>query len=318
MWSYVIRRLLYSIPVYLGILLLVMAALRVNDPVYAYLSKDASQEEYEAFKEKAGLDQPFPAQYGKFLVSVVRLDFSRQSWDKPGESVGALLRQSVGPTLAITVPALVLTSVLSILIGLISAFNRGRWLDKTLVTVAVLGMSVSFLVYIVLGQYFGAFQLNMALGEPVFAVQGYDTSKPGWWIHFCLLPVLISTIVAMGYDTRFYRTVMVEECHKDYLRTARAKGLTETRVMFKHMLKNAMISIVTRVMITLPFLIMGSILLEMYFNIPGMGKMLITALNAKDFPVVEGFTAVFAALFLLTNILTDVLYGVVDPRVRLQ
>jgi peptide/nickel transport system permease protein len=291
-----------------------MAALRVNDPVYAYLSKDASAEEYEAFKEKAGLDKPFFVQYGSFLGT----SLSRQSWDKPGESVGALLNQSVGPTLAITVPALVLTSVLSILIGLISAFNRGRWLDKTLVTVAVLGMSVSFLVYIVLGQYFGAFQLNMALGEGLFAVQGYDTSRPAWWIHFCLLPVLISTIVAMGYDTRFYRTVMVEECTKDYLRTARAKGLSETRVMFKHMLKNAMISIVTRVMITLPFLIMGSILLEMYFNIPGMGKMLITALNAKDFPVVEGFTAVFAAIFLITNILTDVLYGVVDPRVRLS
>ena len=142
---------------------------------------------------------------------------------------------------------------------------------------AVLGMSVSFVVYIVLLQYFGAFKLNEDLGLDVFAIQGYETDHPGWWPYYCLLPVLISTIVAMGYDTRFYRTVMVEETTKDHIRTARAKGVPEYRVMFVHLLKNAMISIVTRIMITLPFLITGSILLEIYFNIPGMGKTLITA-----------------------------------------
>ena len=129
---------------------------------------------------------------------------------------------------------------------------------------------------------------------------------------------MISTIVAMGYDTRFYRTVMVEETQRDYIRTARAKGLTERRVMFKHMLKNAMISIITRIMITLPFLVTGSILLEMYFNIPGMGRTLITAIKGLDFPIVQTFTAIFAALFIVSNILTDVLYALVDPRVRLQ
>ena len=179
-------------------------------------------------------------------------------------------------------------------------------------------MSVSFVVYIVLGQYFAAFRLNETLGETLFAVQGYDTSVPGWWVRFCMLPVLISTIVAMGYDTRFYRSVMVEETTKDYIRTARAKGISERQVMFKHMLKNAMVSIVTRIMITLPFLVVGSILLEMYFNIPGMGKVLINAINNRDFPVIQGFTAVFAVIFIVSNILTDVLYGVVDPRVRLS
>ena len=114
-----------------------------------------------------------------------------------------------------------------------------------------------------LGQYFGAFKLNQAVGSPVFAVQGYEIDRPGWWFYYCLLPVLISTIVAMGYDTRFYRTVMVEETNKDYIRTARAKGLAESVVMFKHMLKNAMVSIVTRIMITLPFLIIGSLVLAL-------------------------------------------------------
>lgn len=315
MASYVIRRILYNIPVFLGILLIVMAALRVQDPISLRLGKHATQEDYETKKKEAGLDKPFYEQYGEFVWG---FDLARESWDKPGKTVGELIGDAVGPSLSITLPALALTALISIVIGLVSAFNRGRALDRTLVTLAVLGMSVSFLVYIVLGQYFGAFKLNEALGADVFAVQGYDTDRPGWWFYYCLLPVLISTIVAMGYDTRFYRTVMVEECGKDYIRTARAKGLKESKVMFKHMLKNAMVSIVTRIMITFPFLITGSILLEMYFNIPGMGKVLITAINAKDFPVIQGFTALFAIIFILSNILTDVLYAVVDPRVRLS
>jgi len=315
MLSYVIRRLLYNVPVYLGILLIVMVALRVNNPVSVYLSKNADQEEIDQFRKMAGLDDSYPAQYWDYRKG---FSLDKDSWKNPGLKVSEMLRGAVWPTVAITLPALLLTSVLSIVIGLVAAFNRGRGIDRALVITAVIGMSVSFLVYIVLGQYFGAFKLNESLGSTLFAVQGFDTSQPGWWIKFCLLPVIISTIVAMGYDTRFYRSVMVEETTKDYIRTARAKGLTERRIMFTHMLKNAMVSIMTRIMITLPFLVTGSILLEMYFNIPGMGKVLISAINAKDFPVIQGFTAVFAVIFILSNILTDVLYGVVDPRVRLS
>ena len=133
-----------------------------------------------------------------------------------------------------------------------------------------------------------------------------------------LLPVLISVIVSMGYDTRFYRAVMVEETQADYITTARAKGAPQSKVMFVHMLRNAMIPIVTRVMITLPFLVTGSILLEEFFGIPGMGYVLLSAIRNNDFPVVEGFTAVFAGLFILSIIATDILYAVFDPRVRLQ
>ena len=315
MLTYVIRRLLYSIPVYLGILLIVMVALRVADPTSLHVGKHATEEEYATAKKNLGLDRPFHEQFGEFLYG---LDWETESWDKPGQTVGELISRSIFPSLAITLPALVFTSLISIVLGLVSAFHRGKMLDRVLVTAAVLGMSISYLVYIVLGQYFGAFKFTEVTGISLFAVQGYDTSRAGWWVYYCMLPVLISTIVAMGYDTRFYRTVMVEETNKDYIRTARAKGLSENKVMFKHMLKNAMVSIVTRIMITLPFLITGSILAEIYFNIPGMGKMLITAITGKDFPVVQGFTAVFAILFIVSNILTDVLYGIVDPRVRLS
>lgn len=327
MGAYVVRRLLWNIPAYLGILFFVQVALWSGpNPVFTKLGKHPSAGDKKRVTEELGLDRPRSVQYLDYVTGYnaktkewgTPFSLSQESWTNPGNSVGHLLSRAVWPSLAITVPSLILTSLISIVIGLISAFYRGKAIDRVLVTLAVLGMSVSFLVYIIFGQYFGAYRMNEWLGTDFFAIQGYDLSRPGGLVYFLALPVLISTIVAMGYDTRYYRAVMVEETNRDYIRTARAKGLSERKVMFKHMLKNAMVSIITRIMITLPFLVMGSILLETFFNIPGMGKMLFSAIINKDFPVIQGFTAVFAILFILSNILTDVLYAVVDPRVRLS
>lgn len=315
MWQYVLRKLLYNIPVYLGILLVVMLALRVNDPVWVRLGKHATKEQYEVEKGKLGLKEGFWRQYGKLLWG---FDLDRQSWDKPGRTVGQELSQSVWPSLAIALPALVLTTLVALATALLAAFRRGRALDRWLMAGAVIGMSISYVVYIILGQYFGAYRLNEWLGTEVFAIQGYDTKRSLWWVHFCVLPVLINAVLAVGYDARFYRAVIVEEATRDHVRTARAKGLTERAVMLKHVLRNALIPVITHVMITLPFLVAGEILVEVYFNIPGMGRTLITAILGKDFPMVQGFTAVFAAIFIVTNILTDVLYALVDPRVRLS
>ena len=317
MWAFIVRRLLYNIPVFLGIVLLVMAALRVHNPAHAFLGKNKSEQDVKAFMEKAGLDQSFAMQYVVFLKKILTFDLTEESWDQPGITVGTRLASSIPPTLALTAPALILTSLISISIGLVSAFFRGRTLDRVLVLGAVLGMCISFLVYIILGQYFGAFWVSREWGIQAFAIDGYEGGLANW-PYYCLLPVLISVIVAMGYDTRFYRAVMVEECERDYIITARAKGVGKSRIMFIHMLKNAMIPIVTRIAISLPFLITGSILLEMYFGIPGMGRSLILAVNTNDFPVIQAFTAFFAAFYILTNILTDVMYAVVDPRVRLS
>lgn len=314
MWAYIFRKLIYNVPVYLTIVLLVMAALRVHDPVYSYLGKNAKPEDIVKYRELVGLDQPFLVQYTRFLTT---FDLGTESWDQRGRTVGEILRTSVGPSLAITVPALVLTTLISICVGIISSYYRGRLVDRTLVVMAVLGMSVSFLVYIILGQYFGAYVLNRSLGRELFAIEGYEPGLANW-AHYCLLPVLISVIVGMGYDTRYYRAVMVEESQRDYIVTALAKGASKRKVMFVHMLKNAMIPIVTRVAISLPFLIMGSILLESFFGIPGMGRTLIAAVRVKDFPVVQAFTAIFALVYIFTIILTDVLYALFDPRVRLS
>lgn len=318
MLSFILRKLLASIPVYLGIVLIVMLCLRVNDPVQAYLGKSASPESIAAQREKMGLDEPFVSQYVSFIGRIVTLNFSEESWERK-QPVGEILASAVVPSLAIPVPALLLTTIVAIGIALLSAYMRGSITDKALMFAAVLGMSISLLVYVVMGQYFGAYWTAQQ-GLDVFAISGYEPvheSVPGNWIRYCLLPVIITVILTIGYDTRFYRAVMVEETGRDYIVTARAKGATKPKIMFVHMLKNAMIPIITHVMITLPFLITGSIVMETFFRIPGMGQTLITAINSKDFPLIQAFTAVFAAIFIATNILTDVLYALVDPRVRL-
>ena len=317
MWAFIIRKLVYNIPVYLAIVMLLMALLRLRDPVDGLLGKNVTEQDRIQKREDLGLNRPFFVQYKELITSIVKRDFSQEVWTEPGVTVGEKLSSAVPKSLALTVPALVITTVISIFIAMLSAFYRGRWVDRLLVFFAVLGMSVSFLVYIIFGQYFGAYRLSQWLGTPVFSIHGYE---PGIlnWAFYMLLPVLISVIVSMGYDTRFYRAVMVEETQADYITTARAKGAPQSKVMFVHMLRNAMIPIITRVMITLPFLVTGSILLEEFFGIPGMGYVLLSAIRNNDFPVVEGFTAVFAGLFIFSIIATDILYAVFDPRVRLQ
>lgn len=326
MLNYIIRRTLYNIPVFLAIIFVVMAALRVNDPVSAQLSKNPTEAEIALKRAEFGLDKPFVVQYKDFIFELATIwDYDERSWDQ-GIRVSEMIGKAVPPSMAITIPTLTMSALISICVGLVSAFNRGKTVDRTLMFLAVIGMSISVLVYIILGQYFGAFvpgqnidgwpfqvTVDASAGESVFFF-----FNPKNWIAFCMLPVMINVIVSLGYDTRFYRAVMVEESAKDYIRTAKAKGASTRRVMFVHMLKNAMIPIITRIMISLPFIITGSILVEVYFGIPGMGRTLISAINSKDFPVIQTFTALFTALFIASNILTDVLYALVDPRVRLS
>lgn len=326
MWNYIIRRTLYNIPVFLAILVVVMAALRVTDPVSAHLGKNASEEQIRLKTESFGLDDPFYVQYGRFLVQIVTFDFDDvRSWDQD-RPVGTMILDSIPPSVAVMGPTLLITATIAICVGLVSAFNRGQAPDKVLMFIAVIGMSISVLVYIILGQYFGAYLPKSANSGWPFEVS-VDASAAGGrlfffnpknWVAYCMLPVMINVTVALGYDTRFYRAVMVEETTRDYIRTARAKGASRSRVMFVHMLKNALIPIITRIMISLPFVVTGSILIEVFFNIPGMGRTLINAINSKDFPVIQTFTALFAALFIISNILTDVLYALADPRVRLS
>ena len=167
------------------------------------------------------------------------------------------------------------------------------------------------LAYILFGQYWFAYKWGM------FPISGFQPGFPEM-ISYIALPVIITVVLSIGGELRFYRTVMLDEIHQDYIRTARSKGLSERVVMFKHVLKNAMIPIITNVVIEIPFLVTGSILLENFFGIPGLGNQIVEAINTSDFPVIKAQTIIFSLLYCVFNLLTDILYSLVDPRVSLK
>lgn len=311
MTGYVFRRLVQGVPTLLGVTLLTFLILNVfgGSPVAARLGKSASEADIAAMEREYGLHQPLPRQYLTYLREVVTFDFGRSFVTR--ERVGELIRRSLGPSISITFPALLLTTIISVFVATISASFRGTAIDRGLVAAAVLGMSVSFLVYIVAGQYFLAYKGRL------FQVYGYESGWLERW-QYLILPILIQVIVATGYDVRFYRAVMVEETSRLHVQTARAKGLSRRAILFKHVLKNALVPIISRVMISVPFLVTGSLLVETFFGIPGLGLKILSAIDEQDYPVIKAVTVLVSILFILGNILTDILYAWADPRVRLE
>lgn len=311
MRAYVFRRLLHGIPIVLGVTLATFLLFHVfgGDPVVAFLGKHASPRDIDAFHHEYGFDRPLYMQYLRSLGQVVTLDFGRSFVTR--EPVLDMLLSRAGPSLSLTAPALLMTTVLAVSLSLLSALVRGGALDRALLILTVLGMSVSFLVYIVVGQYLFAFHWRL------FHIHGYQGGLVERWPYLAL-PILILIIIGVSYDARFYRSVILEEIDRDYVMTARAKGASRARVLFVHVLGNAMVPVVTRVMISVPFLVTGSLLLESFFGIPGLGNMLLDAIDHADFPVIKAYTLLVSILFVLTNILTDIFYAVADPRVRLS
>jgi peptide/nickel transport system permease protein len=310
-FGYVLRRLLLGIPTLLGVTLITFMLLNVfgGDPVATQMGKNTNPADVAARKAEYGLDKPLPMQYLRYLQEIVTLEFGRSFVTR--ERVSVIIGQRIGPSLSITIPALILTTLVAVLIALVAAFNRGRFLDRFLMVGAVLGMSISFLVYIVAGQYLLAFKLGW------FQIFGYDSGLLARW-QFLALPILVQVIVATGYDVRYYRAAIVEETTRLHVKTALAKGLPKHVVLLKHVLRNSLIPIISRVMISVPFLITGSLLVETYFGIPGLGLTVLDALNAQDYPLIKAITVLVSVLFILGNILTDVLYSWADPRVRLK
>lgn len=311
MWIYAVKRFVAYIPVYVFVMFAITwASWEHMDVVDAHLSKRASAAERAKKLEEFGLVGNVLVRNLKKTWNTVRFKFG-VSLTK-NERVSQVLWERSFVSLMLTLPALLLSTLLSVTIGLLAAFYRGRAVDRILMMGATAGMSVSFLVYIIVLQYLLTYQLKL------FPIYGFPDSYL-LWVPFLTLPVLIQVLVSMGYDSRFYRAVMVEESNADYITTAYAKGLSTRKVIFVHMLKNAMIPIITRVFISLPFLFMGSFLLEIFFGVPGLGSALINALTGKtDPPLIIGATAILCTLYILFLILTDVMYAVVDPRVRLE
>ena len=245
----------------------------------------------------------FDSQLLDYVLRLLRLDFGTST--SLNQPVGRLLRAGLGPSLALTVPILAIELAVSLTLALLCAYRRGSWLDRGLVAVCVALMSVNYLVWIVCGQFVLAYKLGW------FPVWGFES-----WRNL-LLPVLIGVATGLGVNVRFYRTVLLEEMHKDYVRTAFAKGLGAEKVLFKHVLKNALGPVITNVALALPFLYTGSLLLESFFGIPGLGYLSLNAIHSADVDVVRAVVLVGALLFTAANILADVALAWVDPRVKL-
>jgi peptide/nickel transport system permease protein len=223
------------------------------------------------------------------------------------EKISEKILRGVGPSLALTVPMFIGTIIISISFSLIVAFLRGTVWDHTIVILCVAGMSIPYLSFIIFGQFYFAYKLDWF---PIF----YDPSRP---IYLSVtLPALIGIVAGLGANLRFYRTVMLDEIRSDYVRTAFAKGLTPRCVLFKHVLKNAMIPIVTNVVLSIPYLILGSLLLERFFGIPGLGYLMIDAINSRDFFILNAMTFIMALLIAFFTLVTDVCYAWVDPRIK--
>ncbi len=272
------------------------------------LGKHASKAQMLELRTELGLDRVWYIQYLDIVKSAFTFDFGR-SWSTK-QDIFDMIKNGAIPSMTVTIPAFTLSFFISISISLVVSFYRGKFLDKGIVFICVALMSVSSLAYILFGQWFFAFKLGW------FEISGYEEGFPDF-IPYVLLPIVIWIILTVGPDVRFYRTVMLDEIYQDYVRTARAKGLNERAILFKHVLKNAMVSIITYVIIQIPFLIMGSILIESFFSIPGLGGITLKAINTSDFPVLKAMTVLTSVAYIIFSVLTDFLYTLVDPRVRL-
>ncbi|MDR3606691.1 MAG: ABC transporter permease [Oligoflexia bacterium] len=311
MISYILRKIVSTIPTLFGVTFLVFILFNIagGDPALRIAGKYATAERIAEIRHQHGWDQSLPLQYTHFLKEIVTFDYGTS--DVTHQPVRDMILGGIGPSLSLTVPAFFLTTLIAIVIGLLVAYFRGRWVDKVVVIGCVLGMSIPMLAYILFGQYFFAYRLGW------FPIHGFEMGFPEQ-LYSVALPVIIWVMVSLGYDVRFYRTAVLEETNQDYVRTARAKGLAEPRVFLKHVLKNSMAPIITNVVIEIPLLIMGAFLLESFFGIPGIGGITIDALNNSDFQVLKAMTVLQSFLLIFGNTMTDVLYVWVDPRVKLS
>lgn len=323
MFAYIIRRLFYALPILVGINILIFVLFFVvntpDDIARQHLGqKHITQQEVETWKQQHGYDGPLFYNSGTngihkltdtvFFTKSLKLfafDFGRSD---SGRDISSDIMQRMWPSLAIAIPSLILGLAINISFAMLIVFFRGSYLDTVGVMLCVMMMSISLLFYIVGGQYLLSKLLKLV------PISGY---QPGWsLVKFLILPVFIGVVGGIGAGTRWYRTLFIEEVNKEYVKMARSKGLSELRVLFKHVFRNALIPILTGVVVLLPLLFMGSLLTESFFAIPGLGSYTIDAIQQQDFAIVRSMVFLGAVLYVIGLILTDISYTLVDPRVR--
>lgn len=325
MLSYILRRLLYAIPILIGVNLITFALFFiVNTPdniARMQLGvKNVTPAAIEKWKANHGYDKPLlynKNQSGKkaftdtiFYTKSVRLFVFDFGASDEGRDISHDIQQRMWPSLAIAIPSLLVGLFVNITIAMLLAFFRGTYIDISGVITGIVLISISALFYIIGGQYI------MSKLWHLVPISGYSEGIAGF--KFLILPVAIAVISGIGSGTRWYRTIFLEEINKDYVRTARAKGLSEISVLFRHVLKNAMIPILTGVVVIIPLLFMGSLLTESFFGIPGLGSYTIDAIHSQDFAIVRAMVFLGSVLYIVGLILTDISYTLVDPRIRLS
>jgi len=312
MAAYLVRRLWQMVPTLLGVVLLVFVLFRFfgGDPAEILGGLNATPEQIDAIRRQLGLNEPWWVQLGIFIQQIVSFDWGK-SW-ATNEAVSQLFATRLPATLTVMLPILVLETLLAIPFALFVAHRRGSLTDRVIMVATTVALSISFLVYIIVGQYLFGFQLGW------FPVQGWSDSLWTNLTVYAPLPVLLALLVSLAPQTRLYRSFFLDEIGQDYVRTARAKGLGEPAVMLRHVLRNAMIPILTHIGLSLPGIFVGSFLIEVFFSIPGLGREALLAVNRSDYPVIQALTIYVAVLTMTINLLTDLLHSWVDPRVVLK
>ncbi|HAD99765.1 MAG TPA: peptide ABC transporter permease [Gammaproteobacteria bacterium] len=325
MWTYILRRALYSIPILLGVnLITFLLFFMVNTPDdmarIQLGAKHVTQADIHTWKEEKGYNKPLfvnTDQSGSAILTdtifyqksipLFQLDFGHSD---SGRNINKDISQRMWPSLALAIPSFIIALITNIVFAMWMVMLLGTKLERMSLIFTVALMSISGLFYIIIGQKIVAGLWHW------FPVSGYQDGLESW--RFVLLPVLIGVVAGLGSGVRWYRSIFLEEINKPYVNTARAKGLSEQQVLFKHVLKNAMIPILTGVVVIIPSLFMGSLIMESFFSIPGLGSYTIDAINSQDFAIVRAMVFLGSILYIIGLLLTDISYTWVDPRVKFK
>lgn len=325
MLSYIIRRILYAVPILIGVnLITFLLFFMVNSPddmARAQLgAKQVTPKLIQSWKEKRGYDKPLfvndeaegiqKATDTLFVQESLKLFAFNFGFSDANRNIGSDIKERMVPSLAIALPTFMIALITNISLALLLVLFRGSVLDTSMMVVAVMIMSISGLFYIIAGQVLFSKMWHWV------PISGYE---PGWeGVKFIILPVLIGIFAGIGSGVRWYRSIFLEQINQDYVRTARAKGLSELKVLFGHVLRNGMLPILTGVVVIIPSLFMGSLIMESFFGIPGLGSYTLDAINAQDFAIVKAMVFLGSVLYILGLILTDISYTLFDPRVKLS
>jgi peptide/nickel transport system permease protein len=300
------------IPTLAGVILLVFFLFKFfgGDPAEILGGLLATPEQIQAIRQQLGLNDPWYVQLAIFVKSIFSFSWGN-SW-ATSEAVSHIFATRLPATLTVMIPILLLDVVLGVCAAMAVAYVRGSLTDRLVMIITTVMLSISFLVYIIVGQWLFGFYLGW------FPVQGWTDSVWTNLTTYAVLPVMLAVFVGLAPQTRLYRSFFLDELGHDYVRTARAKGVGENTILFKHVLRNALIPVLTNVSVQLPGIFIGSFLIETFFSIPGLGREVLLAVNRSDYPVIQAVTIYLAVLTMLINLIADILYKAVDPRVVLK